>query len=153
MNLKTFTLLGVICTSVVFTSCKKDDDDKKEEPPSVEGTWKITALTITTHFAGTDSTEDYFATYSTCEKDNLTRYNADKTITYLGGATKCKPNEVESMPIGTWALSANDTKLTISYKSTTVWDITTLNATTLKLQVVETNNGATYTTKITYARQ
>jgi hypothetical protein len=131
MKLKNLIFMGAICTSVVFTSCKKDDDDKKEETPvSVEGTWKTTALTMTSSLGGADSTEDIYAAMDACEKDDLLRFNADKTVTELSGPTKCDPSDPASEPGGNWSMSSDNKKLTTTDG---VYTVLTLNATTLKL--------------------
>lgn len=135
--------MGVICTAAVFTSCKKDDDDKKEETPaSVEGTWKTTALTM----SDSTATQDLYATMDACEKDDLLRFNADKTVTELPGATKCDPSEPDSESGGAWSMSSDNKKLTTTDG---VYDVLTLDATTLKLQMKDM--GLTF--NVTMARQ
>jgi outer membrane receptor for ferric coprogen and ferric-rhodotorulic acid len=155
MKLKTLTLL-TLCASMALTSCKKDkDDDKKEETPaSVEGTWKMTAQTETTTFGGQSSTENTYADMDACEKDDLTRFNADKTVTSLPGATKCDPSEPASEPYGTWALLNDNTKLRlIDGGDTTDAVVSTLNTTTLALKMTESYMGITYTINSTFTKQ
>lgn len=152
MKLKTLALMGVMCTLVVFNSCKKDDDDKKEETPaaSAEGTWKTTALTLTTTFSGMDTTENLYAQMEPCEKDDLLRFNADKTVTTLPGATKCDPSEPASEDGGAWSMSSDNKKLTTTDG---VYDVLTLNSTTLKLQMKDEDSGVKYTMNVTLTRQ
>jgi hypothetical protein len=148
MKLKALALMGVICASVAFTSCKKDDDDKNEGTPSssIEGTWKTTAFTIT----GTDTTIDLYADMDACEKDNLLRFNADKTVTQLSGATKCDPSDPSSEDGGPWSMSSDNKKLTTTDG---VYDVITLDDTTVKLQMKGQDSGGSYTLKVTMARQ
>jgi hypothetical protein len=154
MNLKTITLMGVISTAVVLHSCKKDDDKKEETPAtSIEGTWKATAQTLTVSFNGQDSTMDMFADAEPCEKDDLLRFNADKTVTNLPGATKCDPNEPASSSGGSWAMSSDNKKLTLDDGGAVVADVVTLNASTLKIKITDEDNGTKYTVTLTYGRQ
>lgn len=145
--------MGVICTAVLLNSCKKDDDKKEETASPIEGTWKMTAQTLTISFAGQDTTEDMFSDLDACEKDDLTRLSSDKKVTYLPGATKCDPNEPASTPGGTWSLSSDSKRLTITDGSGQVYDVVTLNATTLKLKISDSGRGMTSTVNTTFAKQ
>lgn len=155
MKLKTLALMGAVCTSVVFTSCKKDDDKKETETtPSIVGTWKITAQTITTNFGGMESTQDMYADMEPCQKDDLIKFGEDKTVTTSPGATKCDPSEPASESAGKWELISNNTKLRlIDQGDTSVADVLTLNATTLSIKESESFQGATYSTKLTFTKQ
>lgn len=154
MKLKTFALLGVICTSVVFTSCKKDDDKKEETPAaSIEGTWKMTAQTMTVNLGTGDTTMNTYADMEACEKDDLVRFNADKTVTNLAGATKCDPSEPTSESGGTWALSSDQKTLTVTDGSPDVFTVVTLNTTTLKLKMTDSSRGMTYVMNATFTKQ
>lgn len=156
MKLKTLALMG-ICATMAISSCKKDDDDKKEETTttaaSVEGTWKMTAQTLTMSSGGQTETEDMYADLEACEKDDLTRLSADKKVTHLAGATKCDPSDPDSEAGGTWSLSADGKKLTLDDGGPEVYDVVLLDSKTCKLRISDTDMGVTYTMNMTLARQ
>ncbi len=152
MKLKTLALMG-LCAAMAFTACKKDDDDKKEDTVSVVGTWKMTALTLTSSYMGQDSTEDLFKDMDACEKDDLQRFNEDKTVTSLSGATKCDPSDPSSEAAGTWSMSSDNKTLTLNDGGADVYNVLTLDAKTLKLSQSETQSGVKYSYTITMARQ
>ena len=72
------------------------------------GEWKQNSLTFTVSGA----TLDLFALQAACDKDDLTKFNADRTVTFKTGAIKCTPTEMDYN--GTWVLTSNDTKLTVT---------------------------------------
>jgi hypothetical protein len=133
MNTKLLAMIG-LCASMAFASCKKDDDKKEPETFSIVGTWKMSAFTLTMHMGGgKDTILQEYDDMDPCEKDDLERYNADKTVNYLDGPIKCNPNDTETVS-ATWLITDNNTKLTLRFQNgDDVYNIATLNATTLKL--------------------
>jgi hypothetical protein len=154
MKIKGLALI-VLAIAFGFTSCKKDDDKKEETTTaSIVGTWKLTAETVTVNIGGKDSTMDEYASLDPCEKDDLTRFNADNSLVSLAGATKCNPNDPGSEPSGNWALLSSNTKLrVIDSGDTTNADVLTLSNTTLKLKLTEDGGGFTFTILSTFTRQ
>jgi hypothetical protein len=142
MKINTIVLFGT-CISLAFSACKKDDENKTGTTPStasIEGSWKITAQMRTT----TDGTVmDMFTTAPPCMKDDLMRFNTDKTLAALAGATKCDSSEEDSEVWATWALSVDRKTLTVSDGTPLfVADVLTLNATTLKLKQIDPNDSS-----------
>jgi len=121
-------------TLLTFTACKKDEDSPKTAKDYLTaGFWKMTAGTIDPgiDFGGTVIT-DFYAFLDACEKDDLTRFNADGTITDDEGATKCDPDDPQTTTDGSWVLSADNKTVTMSYpgEDPTSMTIGTLNEST-----------------------
>lgn len=155
MKLKNLAILGAVCTSLVFAACKKDDDNKKEEPAyaSIVGTWKKTTELRTVNYGGRDTIIDYFSDIDSCDKDDLIRFNTDKTMTYFPGAIKCSPSDPDSSQGGRWAMSSDNKKLSITDGFSVIFDVVTLNSNTLKLQLSLSDNGTTSIANMIFIKQ
>ena len=106
---------------IFMSSCSKDEDSPEEVAKTTTeyltaGNWKTTAMTISPglNFGGVEIT-DFYAQFEACEKDDLTKFNTDGTITDDEGATKCDPNDPQTTNDGTWVLSADNSSVTIGY--------------------------------------
>lgn len=97
-------LLGIaIAFAVALSSCKKDDDKVCDlNQSNLVGSYKATAVK---YKANTSTPEvDEFATYAACEKDDLTVFNSNNTLSYVDAGTKCTP---PGDGTGIWALSGS----------------------------------------------
>lgn len=115
-------LFGLLILFVIIgvSSCKKDENKdtttKSTRDYLVSGNWKTTAITVSPGINfGTTVITDFFAQEDDCQKDDLTKFNADGTITDDEGATKCDPNDPQTTNDGTWILSADGKSVTIDY--------------------------------------
>lgn len=134
--LKTFALLSFVLL-VTISACKKDEEDTATPKTATEyltaGFWKTTSITINpgVNFGGTVIT-DFYAQMLPCSKDDITRFNANGTITDDEGATKCDVNDPQTTTDGTWVLSADNSSITITYPGDVPMTMVvgTLNATT-----------------------
>lgn len=157
MKLKILTLTG-ICIWLTSGSCKKEEHNATTEGTpapvfSIIGTWKKVGNIHTAKGGGMDTTINWMDYMQPCDKDDLTRFNADSTITILRGAIKCG-SEDDSAGAGTWRLFDNNTKLFINgHTIPGVEDVLLLNETTLKLQTQKTDNGTVRTDTQTFTRQ
>ncbi len=159
---------GIVLFSMIFifTACKKDEnDDSSTSTKTVKeyltaGYWKVTGMTIDPglNFGGTVIT-DFYSQMPDCQKDDLTKFNSDGSITDDEGATKCNPNDPQTTNDGSWVLSSDNASVTISYPNEDPMTVTiiTLNDNTLKgtYTMVEDLGGGplTYTFTITMTRQ
>ena len=120
---------------VCLNACKK-----KEEPAPVpraqllagtsSKTWKITAATTTGQPAA-----NFLLSFDECQKDNLFILHTDKKLVLDEGATKCNSSNPQTISTGTWSLSADEKKITLSTSGSIVngdVNITELSNTTLK---------------------
>lgn len=159
----------------VFLSCKKEDSTTtttsttgttsststtsttgSTDPAIIGSTYKLTAFSFHGTGMGLDTTIDYYATLAPCNKDNLIRFNATKTITWFPGATKCNPSEPDSMPqYGIWNLTSSNTQLmTVEGGDTAQYSVVTMSSTSLVLDRSEPSDpGTSKTFRYTYTKQ
>ena len=130
--------LLALAGTLAFTSCKKDDDGGSNSASAKEnlttGQWRMTANSVTTSMSGGgSSTNDVFATYDACEKDDLTKFEAAGGVTVDEGASKCNSSDPQSYSAGTWALENNNATLALTDGSTERFKIDELNSASLKI--------------------
>ncbi len=105
-SIKTLLLLLAVSAFTVV-ACK--DDESNEDKLTAVSCWKNTKSE--TYDPTTNTwTEDVL---DDCDKDDCTRFNADKTLTFDEGATKCDPTDPQTSS-GSWSLSSDGTTLTIN---------------------------------------
>lgn len=148
-----FFAIALAAITLSLSACKKDETTT--ETPKASGSslltgkdWRLTALTI----VSPGGSIDVFATFDACEKDDLQEFKADGTVLDKAGATKCDPADPDTEPGGFWTLLENDTKLRLIDGDTTLADIVELSATSLRVKIVENDNGVTYTTNATFVK-
>ena len=132
---------------------------KKETPtPSISLTatqmltgkkWQVRSSTIV---APGQPNVDLYALSAPCTRDDFERFDSPNTYFYEEGATKCDPGDPQTQ-LGIWALSNNDTQLTVTYsgftKSLLIDELTT---TSLKTRMLELqSNGTTSVTTTTFS--
>src|SRR4028119_184917 len=87
--------LATVASSFVFTSCKKDKDDPKPKSKTellTAKNWRITGDVETQVIGGRTVTTDNYATeYDPCDKDDYTKFDANKVFKDNEGALKCDP--------------------------------------------------------------
>jgi hypothetical protein len=151
----------LLCLSLALSaaSCgKKSDPTPAANPLSANATllttprWRISAIVGTTTFAGQTQTIDGYAGLQACQKDNFLKFNADLTMTYDEGGTKCSTTATQAKP-GTWSLNAAETQLTTidpsvasgSIGNTIVADVLQITATTLQVKTTNTQTVSGFT--------
>jgi Lipocalin-like domain len=109
------TILSLLVVSSILFGCKKDDknDTCELSSASIVGTYKLTALTYKASASATPV--DEYASFAACEKDDLTIFNANNTVTFSDAGVACVPNGNDT---GVWTLSAN--QLTVDGDVSTV---------------------------------
>lgn len=158
-------LIAAFAVTLAFSACKDDKDDATPSTPGQTGStaitgkdWRMTENNITISGTGTpiDGTTDSYASMEACEKDNLTRFNEDKTIVEKEGPTKCDPSDPDTTPRGTWELMSNNTKLKItppaSGSDPQIYDVTTLTDTKLAFSITSTDDGVTMVVKFAFVK-
>ncbi len=113
----------------VLGGCKKDDNST----PAPSKTDLLTAK----KWQATDIKIGGQSIYNTplvsaCDKDDLTKFNTDKSVTFEDGSLKCDPTAPQSTT-GKWEFTSSESKLKITDSSGDVSEgtINTLNSTTL----------------------
>ena len=141
--------------SLTITSCKKKDEATPtvatHTPTKTElltgKNWKLTSSIVSPAFFGET---DLYASMLSCEKDNITIFNSNGTVTDDQGATKCDPSDPQQSTTYNWSFNTDQTILTIDGDDGI---IITLSTTTLKISVVIAYGGTNYTFTETYTKQ
>ena len=105
-------LLGV-GFALFLGACGKDEENGSKTDNLTSGKWKLSSSVAKFTFNGIEQTVDVYAQLAACEKDNEVEFKADGTLIDDEGALKCDPADPQQ-EVGTWALTQNDTHLTVS---------------------------------------
>jgi hypothetical protein len=114
------TLLLLSITALSLNACKKNSEPAPV--PDVRTSlllahdWKLAAQSVTYHRDGGNATvQEVYSSIAPCAQDDVTKFNADKTIAYGEGATPCgKPGEMAPVEPGSWYFSDDQTTLYIN---------------------------------------
>jgi hypothetical protein len=143
-----------------LSACKKDLENTPSKVDLLTAQkWQLSAYTSTVTIGRTTTTTtspasvtttDKYASLASCEKDNFTKYNADKTIVQDEGPTKCYAYLAQKQYY-TWEFNNDQTKIftqaaiagTLSPLPSTIVE---LSATTLRLRDVYSYTSGNVTT-------
>lgn len=139
--MKKLTLLLLMAVMVSAISCKKNKDTV-----TIVGKWKQTSGKYTPTYLGES---DYFAGYTSCEKDDIIEFKADNTYELNEGASKCDPSDPQVILTGSFTVDANLTTITIAGQSSKI----VLTSNTLTVTNTFLDAGITYNDISTYSRQ
>lgn len=104
-----FCLMAMLCLSL--SACKKGASSKTKTDYLTQKSWiEIAERSNTDNGAWTDE----FGNYQACESDNILKLSKDGTFTIDEGASKCSVNDPQVSESGTWKLTSNETKLTVT---------------------------------------
>jgi len=144
---KTFLLLSTI--SLLLGACKKADEPTPGVPDVrtsllLAHDWKLAAQSVTYHRDGSNAiVQEVYSSIQPCTQDDVTKFNADKTIAYGEGATQC-PKYGEMAPIapGSWYFSDDQATLYINQHqlrdATEAYQVLVLTEQTLQIRHVYT---------------
>lgn len=140
--MKKILLITLISTMMLgMASCTKSEDKTSTPATSTSKTdlltakkWKVVALIY--------NGQDAYAAMDACDKDDLHIFKVGGVYNADNGPTKCAPTDDQIFIISTWALSANDTKLTFDGDTFTIVELT---ATSMKLTISDGTDNATIT--------
>jgi hypothetical protein len=100
--------------ATAFFSCQdKYQALTKTEMLSNYGSWVINSIAAKPS-VGTASYNDITATTPTCRLDNIFAFTAPNQYLQNEGATKCTTTAPNTVETGTWALTDNETKITVT---------------------------------------
>src|SRR4051812_17878633 len=122
MTNKTLILVAYIS---IFATCLLTESCKKNDRPVnyIVGNWKITSVI----YKG----EDTYGSAPPCQTDNILTFTTDQKVIFDEGPTKCYPSDVQTES-ETYSISNDNKTLTLLFSGTPqVFNILTLNATTL----------------------
>ncbi|MDP1728202.1 MAG: hypothetical protein Q8M15_15550 [Bacteroidota bacterium] len=152
-TIKSFTTTFLFTIIILFSSCKKDETKPVETVSKAPTLTAKDWLLIASKGEALGVTIDLYDKMDACLKDNLTKYNTDKSITAKSGSVKCFPSEPDSYLSGMWTLLENETKLRIIDFDTIDWKLITLNSTTLKVTYSDNSGSTTQTITNTFSAQ
>ena len=149
-SMKHYLLLLPLALVVLATACKKDDSvpNPTVTQKLIAKKWQLRSASIS---APSSPTIDLYALSLPCSLDDVTQYTTPNTVSYDEGPTKCDPLDPQTQT-ATWALSKNDTQLTITSGSTSnSFTIDELTDSALTLSYVQIQSGVTATIKTSYS--
>jgi hypothetical protein len=110
---KTSLLLGI--SLLALGACKKDSEPAPladvRTSLLLAHNWKITAQTLTFNHDGKADVIETYAATPACRRDDVTKFNSDKSLIYSEGATSCSP--VTLPQPGSWFFNEDQTILTL----------------------------------------
>ena len=129
-----YALLLLLAT----VACSKKKDDPT--PPATRAMmlsakkWQLRSSTIE---APGQQLVDIYAQLGSCSKDDFEQFSLPNTFIYDEGPTKCGPADPQ-IQVGVWALTNNDTELTITAAgSSETFKITELTESSLKVSTTQ----------------
>ncbi len=144
-------LLSIALLNIFMAGCKKEETtvSKSKTELLCAHYWKVVSLTVNPPLDLDGSpVSDLLSIMDDCQKDDLVKYNTDKTLIFDEGATKCDPASPQTSS-GTWSFNSDETILTEDDEDLTLVE---LNETTLKLKIVQDIAGVDYTYSIIYQK-
>jgi hypothetical protein len=146
---KIFLFLG---TMAVLSGCKKSNDSPATTSSRTAlltaKSWRLTAATFTLNGIPVPSSNFF----PDCSKDDLLKFNADKTLIKDESTVKCNASDPQTQA-GTWAFSSDESKLTIAVPNSPLngeADIKELTATSLHVYGTRSLSGAAITLDATF---
>ena len=142
---KSLLLLAFTSTAI---SCAKTKEDPAPAPPTrtqllTAKKWQIRSATIE---GSGQPTVDLYPLIAPCSRDDFEQFNLPNTYVTDEGPTKCSPSDPQTQ-LGIWALTANDTQLTVTATGTsTTSTIEELTDTSLKLTTLQPQSNGTNAT-------
>ena len=141
-----------------LSSCKKDSTGTPTPAASkadllTAKKWRVSANTTVTTYNNQTNTSDDYASSPSCERDDFTQFNANKTAFFDQGATKCSSTDPQTTN-GTWDFNSDQTKLNLTDPDlgglVIPFDILTLDASTLSLRFTQSASGVSSIKTITF---
>jgi|ADGO01.1.fsa_nt_gi hypothetical protein len=129
-------VLLLLCTVLIFFSCKKEKGFSAKEQYLIKAAWLYDQFGIDENLDGQIDTEEDIAD---CSKDDIITFNAGGTGSFDQGADLCFPDFPQSTPFE-WRFLNNETQ--IEYAGT-VHHILALNQTELRIYTEENNGNNT----------
>jgi hypothetical protein len=115
---KIFFLLSI--TTLSLSGCKKNSEPMPLPVPDVRTSlllahdWKLAAQTLTFYRDGKTEVIDGYSSMVPCSQDDVTKFHADKSITYGEGDISCINSGDRTAPEpGSWTFNDDQTELTI----------------------------------------
>jgi hypothetical protein len=143
----TLLVTMLFASTLFFVGCSDEANDTTPAPTAATktellttGTWNAREMTINPgiDIGGGVILTDIYAQLDACDKDDLTKYNANGTGVYDAGAINCEPDFTPQTSPFTWVFDLTETKIIEDGES---YNITELSETTLKISDVMVGDG------------
>ncbi|WP_303312705.1 hypothetical protein [Hymenobacter sp. BT730] len=139
-------LATVGCLSL--TACKKEEEEGLSRKELLQRAhWQVRELYVQTNG---QKGHDFYANYQPCKRDNDWVFQAAGTYLHQEGPTRCAENDPDYYG-GQWQLTENLSQNTAQLRiksdrevETAVWDIISLDKTTLSLEMPTAQAGSKY---------
>lgn len=137
------TLLLIAFVSTLFFACKKKNDQKSKTELLTQKEWFVSKYEQKTN---NGPWVDDFPTWDACSKDDKYIFRTNNTLEVNEGATKCSPTDPQIIETIAWALTDNETRITITGSAF----IDLLDENSLIISSSQTFNGNTEYERITF---
>lgn len=130
------------CLIMGVLSCKKDTESVPRKQTIIAKSWNMTSFKLVN--ASGAEVEMISTFFEACRRDNLLKFAADGTYKEDEGASKCDPADPQTFDSGTWTISADETKMTLTPAGETTSDLSFVSFSTseVKLKGVDPVFGA-----------
>lgn len=153
--MRKINLLLIVSLFLATLSCKKDDPPTKKDLLTGKN-WILTAETVSPaiDYNGILIT-DLYAQMDDCDKDDISKFNANGTYTFEEGATKCDVNGPQIFDAGTWVFNSDQTILVLTSPSDGTINVEIIELTSTKIITKQemTLDDINYTITDTYQKK
>lgn len=133
MNKFKISSFAVLLAVVLITSCKDEDESPSRSAILIGETWTLTKVELKINGTTTDYSSFFL---EDCDADNTITFQENGTYNENTGADDCDGDDENST--GTWALSDNDNKLTITIDgSAETWTIKSIDSSKIVIESPE----------------
>ncbi len=150
--------LFLMLSSLAFTGCSDDDDAPapSREQLLVAKNWVLTAITVNPAlFNPQTQTEmsDLFPLFPLCKRDDFTNYMSNGTYIVEEGASKCDPNDPNTVENGTYTWNSDKSVIIHNQaqgQGSYEYIVKTLNSDQLIVEQVTVEDNIVYTFTVTF---
>lgn len=136
--MKKYSIIALIISILMGgSSCKKETESIPRKQTIIAKSWKMTSF-IMVDTTGAEE-EMFSALFQPCRQDNLYQFAADGSYKQDEGATKCDTTDQQIYETGTWTISSDESKMTLTPSGETTSDLTfvSFSANEVKLKGVD----------------
>ena len=142
---------------LVLISCNKDDELGNQKEKMLTGkNWKLTSAQSDPPIdSDGQSITDIYAVMPSCAKDNTTKFNADGSVLFDEGPSKCDAQDPQT-EISEWSFNSDKTSMTVDVDNKTVrYKIIEISNSRLKISFEEKDEdtGINHTITAIYSAQ
>lgn len=156
-----FFAIGLLIAGMLLTGCSDDDDSNNTPPPAsreqliVAKNWVLVALNVDPAIFNPQTQtqmSDLYPLVQPCERDNFTNFQNNGNYIVEEGATKCDPNDPNTVENGTYTWNTDRTVVVLNPAQGSSYEFRVVTLTSTEMVVEETlvEQNITYTITATY---